>query len=127
MITKEIELRLMYMMPRQVSILLRILRLVLKNLKKRNLKKLSYDEIPDPKLFFVEEYNNAGVLWKKDLYVYDDNGKITQVKSMDNKDKPQFNYLYTYDENGNETSRTTLDKNDKQVQKISYTYDTKGM
>lgn len=60
------------------------------------------------------------------MYVYDDNRKITQVKSMDNKDKPQFNYVYTYDGNGNETSRTTLDKNDKQVQKISYTYDTKG-
>lgn len=68
--------------------------------KEEEPKKLSYDEIPDPKLFFVEEYNNAGVLWKKDVY--------------------------TYDENGNETSRTTLDKNDKQVQKISYTYDTKG-
>lgn len=94
--------------------------------KEEEPKKLSYDEIPDPKLFFVEEYNNAGVLWKKDVYVYDDNRKITQVKSMDNKDKPQFNYVYTYDENGNETSRTTLDKNDKQVQKISYTYDTKG-
>ena len=37
-ITKEIEQRLMYMMPRQVSILLRIFRLALKNLKKRNLK-----------------------------------------------------------------------------------------
>lgn len=68
--------------------------------KEEEPKKLSYDEIPDPKLFFVEEYNNAGVLWKKDVY--------------------------TYDENGNETSRTTLDKNDKRVQKISYTYDTKG-
>ena len=94
--------------------------------EKEEPKELSYDEIPNPKLLFVEEYNNVGALWKKDIYTYDESGKITQVKSMDNKDKPQFNYTYTYDDKGNETERATYDKNDKLVQRITYAYDDNG-
>ncbi len=94
--------------------------------KEEKPKQPSYDELPNPKLFFVEEYNNVGALWKKDVYTYDQNGKITQVKTIDNKSKPQFNYTYMYDDKGNEIERAIYDHNDKLMQRTIFTYDDKG-
>jgi len=89
-------------------------------------KRLSYEELPNPKLLSTNEYDNLRNLWVKDIYVYDKEGKIIEVRSIDNEDKTLFRYTYKYDDKGNEIDRVSYGKNNEVIQRTTHSFDSKN-